>query len=131
MQELLFRVVCQFFLFVFVYVKRFSDICIKVSVMMQNTSNRPASETYIWNEGYAYPTEEQRKLTFVCSCIESVALALGIKPSEAYRRMKRVGLIQDYIVACYDTLHTESRANVTADIVETLLYWEARKGGAK
>ena len=45
-----------------------------------------------------------------------------------YRRMSRVGLIHDYIIPCYDTLHTESRENVTADIMETLKYWEEKKG---
>ena len=45
-----------------------------------------------------------------------------------YRRMSRVGLIHDYIIPCYDTLHTESRENVTADIMETLKFWEEKKG---
>jgi len=28
----------------------------------------------------------------------------------------------------YDTLHTESRENVTSDIIDTLAYWEEKKG---
>ena len=64
----------------------------------------------------------------MCSCIESVAESLGCKASEAYRRMERVGLIHDYIIPCYDTLHTESRENVTSDILETLAFWEEKKG---
>lgn len=42
--------------------------------------------------------------------------------------MERVGLIHDYIISCYDTLHTESRENVTSDIIDTLAYWEEKKG---
>ena len=42
--------------------------------------------------------------------------------------MERVGLINEYIIPCYDTLHTESRENVTDDIIETLLLWEQKKG---
>ncbi len=85
-------------------------------------------ETYIWDEGYPRPTEQERICTFVCSCIESAAESLGAKVSEVFSRMERVGLIHDYIIPCYDTLHTESRENVTADIIETLRYWEEKKG---
>lgn len=87
-----------------------------------------SKETYIWDNGYSYPTEQERIMIFVCSCVESVALAFGEKPSVIYERMNNVGLIHDYIIACYDTLHTESRENVTADLVETLQYWEKKKG---
>ena len=87
-----------------------------------------SKETYIWDNGYSYPTEQERIMIFVCSCVESVALALGEKPSVIYERMNNVGLIHDYIIACYYTLHTESRENVTADLVETLQYWEKKKG---
>jgi hypothetical protein len=45
--------------------------------------------------------------------------------------MNKVGLIHDYLMACYDTLHTESRENVTADVIETLKYWEEKKGGVR
>ena len=87
------------------------------------------TDTYIWDKGYPRPTEEERICTFVSSCIESVALQLNSKASDIYRRMNNVGLIRDYIIPCYDTLHTESRENVTSDILETLLYWEEKKGG--
>lgn len=93
-----------------------------------NTTTRPSKETYIWDEGYAYPTEQERMMTFVSSCIESVAIALNESPSAIFRRMHKVGLIHDYLIACYDTLHTESRENVTADVIETLKYWEENKG---
>ncbi|MBQ9636753.1 MAG: DUF3791 domain-containing protein [Prevotella sp.] len=89
---------------------------------------QPRKETYIWDEGYPRPTEQERTLTFVCSCIESAAVSLGISSSEVFRRMNKVGLIHDYLIPCYDTLHTESRENVTRDVVETLLLWEEKKG---
>ncbi len=89
------------------------------------------SDTYIWDQGYERPTEEERICTFVCSCIESVAQRMGCKASEVYKRMEKVSLIHDYIIPCYDTLHTESRENVTDDIAETLVYWEKQKGVEK
>lgn len=85
-------------------------------------------ETYIWDKGYKRPTEENRIYTFVSSCIESAANQLGCKASDVYRRMENVGLVSDYLIPCYNVLHTESRSNVTADVIETLLYWEKKKG---
>lgn len=84
-------------------------------------------ETYIWDNGFERPSEQERMMTFVCSCIEDLADKLGCKPSDAYRRMQKIGLIQQYIIPCYDTLHTESRESVSADILETLKYWEENK----
>ena len=86
------------------------------------------TDTYIWDDGYPRPTEQERTITFVSSCIESVAEQLGCKASEVFRRMERVGLIHDYIVPYNDTIHTESRENVTVEIIETLEFWEKKKG---
>ena len=94
---------------------------------LDNVSNIQA-DRYVWDEGYPRPTEQERIITFVSSCIESVSEKLGCKSSEMYRRMERVGLIQDYIISCYDTIHSESRENVTNDIIETLEFWEKKKG---
>lgn len=96
--------------------------------MSLDSVSNTRSDKYVWDEGYPRPTEQERIITFVSSCIESVAEKLGCKASEAYRRMERVELIQDYIIPCYDTIHSESRENVTADIIETLEFWEKKKG---
>jgi hypothetical protein len=45
--------------------------------------------------------------------------------------MQRVGLIENYIWRCYDTLHTQSREYVTDDVLEALEVWEKKKGGAQ
>lgn len=95
---------------------------------MQGNAVNTSTDTYIWDEGYPHPTEQERIVTFVSSCIESVAERLGCKATEVYRRMERVRLIHDYIIPCYDTIHTESRENVTADIIDTLEFWEKKKG---
>lgn len=95
---------------------------------MQGNVVNPETDTYVWDDGYPRPTEQERVVIFVSSCIESVAERLGCKAAEVYRRMERVGLIHDYIIPYYDTIHTESRENVTSDIVETLEFWEKKKG---
>jgi hypothetical protein len=104
-----------------------SYFCRKSSIMQGNVVNT-CTDTYVWDDGYPRPTEQERIITFVSSCIESVAERLSCKVSEVYRRMERVGLIHDYIIPYYDTIHTESRENVTADIIETLEFWEKKKG---
>jgi hypothetical protein len=72
------------------------------------------------DNGYNYPTEEQLRNIFACSCVESVARRLGVSPTEMYSRMKRANLFNELIYPCYDTLHTQSREVITEDIIEAL-----------
>lgn len=82
-------------------------------------------EKYVYNPGI-----EECKAIFVASCIESVAAATGCTADEVYLRMKRINLISDYILPCYDVLHSQSRQYVTADILKTIDIWEKKKGVA-
>ena len=52
---------------------------------------------------------EEIKLAFAASCVEGAARKLGVPYIEVYERMKKVELIDNYILKHYDTLHTESR----------------------
>lgn len=79
--------------------------------MPDNANPRPYSPTDL-------------RLTFVASCIEGAADYMSIDYHEAFRRMKRVGMIGGYIDKCRDALHTQSRETVTADIVQCLKQWE-------
>ncbi|MBR6287499.1 MAG: DUF3791 domain-containing protein [Bacteroidaceae bacterium] len=72
------------------------------------------------------PSQQEREAIFASSCIESVARELGMAPNEVYERMSRIKLIEEYILPCYDVLHSESRKNVTEDIIHTMELWEAR-----
>ena len=72
-------------------------------------------------------SQEQQIMAFVASCIERVARFLNIDYAEAFRKMKRVGMIEHYILPHYDTLHTESRENLTKGLVECLNEWERKK----
>lgn len=73
-------------------------------------------------------TDTEIRLGFAASCIEGVAQRLGCSYSEMYRRMKRIKLINNYIIRHYDTIHTESRENITNSIIECLNNWEAYQG---
>ena len=66
-------------------------------------------------------------MTFVATCVETTARLLNTSYKEVYQRMKRVGLIERFILLHYETLHTESRDNLAEVMVECLNNWENNK----
>lgn len=75
-------------------------------------------------EHYIEPTKDEITMAFVASCIEAVATRLNVPYSEIVERMDNSGLIDKYIYPHYETLHTESRDNLTTSLIETLNRWE-------
>lgn len=73
-------------------------------------------------------TEIEIRMGFAASCVEAASKQVGCTYKEMYKRMKRVGLINHYILRHYETIHTESRENIIADILECLNRWEASQG---
>jgi hypothetical protein len=69
------------------------------------------------------------RMIFASSCVESAARVLGISAKEMYKRMKRVDLINGYILKHYEAIHSESREHVTEEIVSSLQNWEKHKFG--
>ncbi len=51
-------------------------------------------------------------MTFIATCVETTARFLKTSYKEVYQRMKRVGLIERFILPHYETLHSESRENL-------------------
>ncbi len=58
-----------------------------------------------------------RQVDFATFCIGSVASSLGMGEAEVYRRLKDSGILMDYIVPCYDVLHTFSREYIVEDLI--------------
>lgn len=75
-------------------------------------------------EKYMEPTKDEIEMSFIASCIESVANRLNLDYRDIFERMDRVGMIDSYIYPCYEQLHTESRENLTTSLIETLERWE-------
>ena len=71
---------------------------------------------------------EEIKLAFAASCVEGAARKLGVPYIEVYERMKKVELIDNYILKHYDTLHTESREYLIEDVIECLNNWGKKAG---
>ena len=76
-----------------------------------------------WNQ----LSDEEIKIGFVASCIESAAERLGCGYEEILNRMEMVGLIDNYIYPHYKALHSEDRDNLTENIIETLNRWESKR----
>lgn len=66
-------------------------------------------------------------MAFVATCIESSARLLNTTYLEVYHRMKRVGMIERYIIPHYESLHTESRESIANGMIECLNQWEKSK----
>lgn len=71
---------------------------------------------------------QESKMIFASSCIESAARKLNVSSSDMYLRMKRIGFVEGFIFKCYEALHTQSREHVTEDILGALAIWEEKMG---
>lgn len=69
--------------------------------------------------------QTQIVLAFVATCIEATARTLGVTYREVFMRMKRLGMIENYIFPNFGVLHTESRENIVLDMIECMNAWEA------
>ncbi len=58
------------------------------------------------------------ELDFVTFCVGTVARKLNISRQETYRRLKASGILMDYIVKDYDTLHTFGSDYIADDIID-------------
>ena len=59
-------------------------------------------------------------LNFVIFCVGSVADALKMNAREVYHRLADSHIISDYIVPCYDVLHTFSMDYLVEELTEVL-----------
>ena len=69
---------------------------------------------------------KESMMIFASFCVEAAAKKLNISSTEMYLRMKRVGLVENFIFKCYDALHTQSREHVTEDVLGALTIWEQK-----
>jgi len=61
-----------------------------------------------------------KTLNFVIFCVGSVADALKMNARDVYQRMSQGNIISDYIVPCYDVLHTFSREYIVEDLLDLM-----------
>lgn len=73
---------------------------------------------------FMQPPLEEIKLAFAAQCVEGTARKLGLPYMDVYNRMRRVDLINKFILPHYDMLHTESYEYLIEDVIECLTNWE-------
>jgi len=61
-------------------------------------------------------------LEFVTFMIGCVALRLKQPCATIYKMMKEKNIINDYLVGCYDALHTFSRDYATSEVIDYMKY---------
>ena len=59
-------------------------------------------------------------LDFVTFCVGSLSDALHKSASQVYSALRKSGVLNDYIVPCYDILHTFSKEYLVEELTEVL-----------
>lgn len=60
------------------------------------------------------------ELEFAVFCIENVAAALHTDGQTVYTALKESGILTEYIVPCYDVLHTQGKEYIVNDILDIM-----------
>jgi hypothetical protein len=59
-------------------------------------------------------------LDFITFCVGSLADALHWSASRVYNALRSTGILTNYIIPCYDVLHTFSKEYIVEDLTEAL-----------
>ncbi len=59
-------------------------------------------------------------ILFITFCVGSLADALNKSASQIYNALRSSGVLKDYIVPCYDVLHTFSKDYLVEELTEVL-----------
>lgn len=62
----------------------------------------------------------KEELGFTIYCVGILAERLGITERKAFHLLQNGNMIDDYIVPCFDVLHTFSKDYITDDLVSML-----------
>ncbi len=57
-------------------------------------------------------------MEFVTYCVSKLAGLLNMPQTEVYRRLKKSGILYDYLVPSYDVLHTFSSRYLMQDLTD-------------
>ena len=59
-------------------------------------------------------------LYFITFCVGNLSEALHKSPLQVYNALRSSGALNDYIIPCYDVLHTFSKEYIVEDLKEVL-----------
>lgn len=73
------------------------------------------------NTGVDMNTQEFKELEFAVFCIENVAKELTVDGTAAYDILAvQTDILQNYIIPCYDVLHTQGKEYIVNDLIDML-----------
>ena len=71
--------------------------------------------------GVTTNAQEFKELEFSVFCIEYVAIELVVDGSAAYDMLAvQTDVLQNYIIPCYDVLHTQGKEYIVNDLIDML-----------
>ena len=62
--------------------------------------------------------DNKNTLEFVTYCVSKLAHKLNMSQSDVYARLKRSGILSDYLIPSYDVLHTFSSRYLMEDLAD-------------
>lgn len=60
------------------------------------------------------------QLNFTTYCVGNLADALEMNAGQVYHMLRSSGILRDYILPCYDTLHTFSKEYIVDDLIQCM-----------
>lgn len=63
---------------------------------------------------------EKEQLDFITFCVGNLADELNMSASEVYGALRISGVLNDYIIPCYDVLHTFGKEYLMEDLIDLL-----------
>lgn len=62
--------------------------------------------------------QTEKELDFAIFCIENIAIYLGVEAEKIYEALTvKSDILKEYIVPCYEVLHTQGKEYIVEDIV--------------
>lgn len=65
-------------------------------------------------------TLREKRIEFAIFCIEGVAERLGELPERIYDKLRTLGLLDEFIFDCYESLHIQSKEQIVDDVIEAI-----------
>jgi len=75
---------------------------------------------YFCSQHQTYFQMRREHLDFITFCVGSLSDALHKSASQVFRALRSTGVLSDYILPCYDTLHTFSKEYLVEELSEVL-----------
>ena len=65
--------------------------------------------------------QKEKELEFAIFCVENIAIHLNVEAEKVYDALTvKSDILYNYIVPCYDILHTQGKEYIVEDILELM-----------